>query len=83
MLAGKEPDDRLKISLRSPLMLARVALIDQELTYDLPPELTASTGLEALTQLIEPYVCPRASSMKANPVALTSAELAAVLRRAL
>jgi len=57
------PEHRLKISLRSPLMLARVALIDPELTYDLPPELTASTGLDALTQLIEPYVCLRANPL--------------------
>ena len=57
------PEHRVKVSLRSPLMLPRVALVDPELTYDLPPDLTASTGLDALTQLIEPYVCLRASSM--------------------
>jgi len=38
------PEHKLKVSLRSPLMLARVAVIDPELTYDLPPALTASTG---------------------------------------
>ena len=48
------PEHKLKVSLRSPLMLAKVALVDPELTYDLPPALTASTGLDALTQLIEP-----------------------------
>lgn len=57
------PEHRVKVSLRSPLMLPRVALIDPELTYDLPPEITASTGLDALTQLIEPYVCTRANPM--------------------
>lgn len=57
------PEHRVKVSLRSPLMLARVALVDPELTYSLPPELTASTGLDALTQLIEPYVCTRANPM--------------------
>jgi alcohol dehydrogenase class IV len=56
-------EQRVKVSLRSPLMLAKVALIDPELTYDLPPALTASTGLDALTQLIEPYVCSRANPM--------------------
>ena len=40
-----------------------MAIVDPELTYDLPPALTASTGLDALTQLIEPYVCPRANPM--------------------
>ncbi len=53
----------VKASLRSSLMLARVALVDPELTYALPPAATASTGLDALTQLIEPYV-----SVRANPL---------------
>jgi alcohol dehydrogenase class IV len=57
------PEHKVKVSLRSPLMLARVAVVDPELTYDLPPALTASTGLDALTQLIEPYVCLRVNPM--------------------
>lgn len=57
------PEHRVKVSLRSPFMLPKVALIDPELTYDLPPAITASTGLDALTQLIEPYVCLRANPM--------------------
>jgi len=57
------PEHRVKVSLRSPLMLPRVALVDPELTYDLPPQITATTGLDALTQLIEPFV-----SVKANPM---------------
>jgi alcohol dehydrogenase class IV len=55
------PEHRVKVSLRSPFMLPRVALVDPELTYDLPRAITASTGLDALTQLIEPYVCARAN----------------------
>lgn len=50
----------VKASLRSPMMLPRVALVDPELTYGLPPTITAYTGLDALTQLIEPYVSSRA-----------------------
>ncbi|MEQ2005511.1 MAG: iron-containing alcohol dehydrogenase [Limisphaerales bacterium] len=57
------PEHRVKASLRSPHLLPRVALADPELTLNLPPDLTASTGMDALTQLIEPYVCVRA-----NPV---------------
>jgi alcohol dehydrogenase class IV len=53
----------VKASLRSPLMLPRVAVVDPELTYGLPPEVTVFTGLDALTQLIEPYV-----SIRANPL---------------
>lgn len=56
-------EQRVKVSLRSPLMLPRLAVVDPELTYDLPPALTASTGLDALTQLIEPYVSCRANPM--------------------
>jgi alcohol dehydrogenase class IV len=54
---------RVKASLRSSLMLPRVALVDPTLTLDLPPALTAATGLDALTQLIEPYVSCRANPM--------------------
>ena len=54
---------RVKVSLRGAFMLPKIALVDPELTYDLPPALTASTGLDALTQLIEPYVCSRANPM--------------------
>ena len=57
------PEHKVKVSLRSPSMLARLAIVDPELTYDLPPTLTASTGLDALTQLIEPYTCARANLM--------------------
>jgi alcohol dehydrogenase class IV len=57
------PQHRVKVSLRSPFMLPRLALVDPELTLTLPPALTASTGLDALTQLIEPYVCTRANPM--------------------
>ncbi|MCC6862588.1 MAG: iron-containing alcohol dehydrogenase, partial [Bryobacterales bacterium] len=53
----------VKASLRSPHMLAKVAVVDPELTFDLAPEVTASTGLDALTQLIEPYVSVRANAM--------------------
>lgn len=56
-------EQSIKVSLRSPLMLPQVALVDPELTYRLPPETTASSGLDALTQLIEPFV-----SVKANPM---------------
>jgi alcohol dehydrogenase class IV len=57
------PQHGVKVSLRSPLLLPKIALIDPELTCDLPPAVTASTGLDALTQLIEPYVCSRANPM--------------------
>ena len=51
------PEHRVKVSLRSPLMLPRLAVVDPELTHSLPPSVTASTGMDALTQLLEPFVC--------------------------
>jgi alcohol dehydrogenase class IV len=59
----ESPSHGVKVSLRSPMMLPSIALVDPELTYSLPPEITASSGLDALTQLIEPFV-----SVKANPM---------------
>jgi alcohol dehydrogenase class IV len=57
------PAHGVKASLRSPFMLPRLAVVDPALTYSLPPHVTASTGLDALTQLIEPYVCTRANPL--------------------
>jgi alcohol dehydrogenase class IV len=49
-------EHRVKVSLRSHGLLPRLALIDPEMTYGLPPTVTAWGGLDALTQLIEPFV---------------------------
>ncbi|AHG88351.1 iron-containing alcohol dehydrogenase [Gemmatirosa kalamazoonensis] len=54
---------RVKVSLRSPLMLPAVALVDPELTYTVPPDVTASTGLDALAQCLEPFVTPHATPL--------------------
>jgi alcohol dehydrogenase class IV len=55
------PEHGVKASLRSPHLLARLAIIDPDFTTTLPPEITAYTGLDALTQLIEPYTSCRAN----------------------
>jgi len=57
------PAHRVKASLRSPHMLPRVALVDPDLLAGLPPPVVASAGLDALSQLIEPFV-----SSRANPI---------------
>lgn len=57
------PEQRVKVSLRSPSMLPRLALIDPELTLSLPAGVTASTGLDALTQVIEPFVSNQSNPM--------------------
>ena len=71
------PEHRVKVSLRSLKLLPRVALVDPALTLSLPKTITASTGLDALTQLIEPLV-----SLRANPItdALCREGIARVVR---
>lgn len=56
------PEHSVKVSLRSPLMFPVVAVIDPELTVSMPPEITATTGMDALTHLLETFV-----SNQANP----------------
>ena len=53
----------VKASLRGAGMLPRLAVVDPLLALHLPRAITASTGLDALTQLIEPYVSVRANLM--------------------
>jgi alcohol dehydrogenase class IV len=57
------PSQGVKVSMRSPTMLPALALVDPELTYPLPPAVTASTGLDALTQVLEPFVSSRANPL--------------------
>lgn len=71
----KVTDERVKVSLRSPYMLPTASVVDPLLTVSMPPGVTASTGLDALTQCLEPYV-----SSSANP--LTDAIALAGLQRA-
>jgi alcohol dehydrogenase class IV len=56
-------EHKIKVSLRHAWMLPMVALVDPTLTESMPPAITAATGMDALSQLIEPFV-----SAKANPL---------------
>src|SRR5690606_18052064 len=56
------PEHNVKVSLRSPLMFPDVAVVDPELTLSMPPEITATTGMDALTHLLETFV-----SNQSNP----------------
>jgi alcohol dehydrogenase class IV len=72
----KAPEHGVKVSLRSLSMFPRIALVDPELSLGLPPSPTAFTGMDALTQVLEPFV-----SAKANPAtdALCASALAEIL----
>jgi alcohol dehydrogenase class IV len=51
------PEKKVKVSMRNAYMLPKIALVDPELTLDLPRNITATTGMDAFVQVIEPYVC--------------------------
>jgi alcohol dehydrogenase class IV len=61
VLASREHS--VKVSLRSPSMLPAIAVVDPDLAADCPPEVTAASGLDALTQCLEPYVSPLATPL--------------------
>jgi len=72
------PEHRRKVSLRDPAMLADLVIVDPQLTDDCPPHVTVSSGLDAITQLIEPYISCKANSftdglvLSALPLALNA-----------
>ncbi len=51
------PEHKVKVSLRHPSMVPRVVVLDPRLTLTVPPEVTATTGMDALCQLLESYTC--------------------------
>ncbi len=70
------PEKRFKASLRSAYLLARVALVDAELAVGVSREVTASSGMDALCQLIESYTSNRAQPLT-DALALPGIALAA------
>jgi alcohol dehydrogenase class IV len=72
------PHRRFKKSLRSPLLVPRAALVDPALTLTCPRSVTAASGLDAVTQLIESFICrfraplPRALVLDALPRAVAA-----------
>jgi alcohol dehydrogenase class IV len=69
------PEKRFKASLRSELLVARAAVIDPELAADVPAEVTARSGMDALCQLIESYTSTGAQPVT-DALALRGVDLA-------
>jgi alcohol dehydrogenase class IV len=73
------PMHSVKASLRSPSMYPKVALVDPTLTYSLPASQTAACGMDALTQLIEPFTCnlpnPMVDALCINGIRLAALNL--------
>ena len=75
------PAYRRKVSLREDRMMARLAIVDPALTDYCPRQVTLASGLDALTQVIEPYLCSRANpATDALVRAAIPAGLAALVR---
>jgi alcohol dehydrogenase class IV len=76
------PRRRFKKSMRSPLMVPRAAVVDPLLTVSCDRGTTAASGLDAITQLVESFVCrfarpvPRALAIEALPRALAALPVA-------
>jgi alcohol dehydrogenase class IV len=70
------PEHRVKVSLRSPHMLPRLAFVDPALGVSMSPTLTAGTGMDALSQTMEAFVC-QAPNALADPLCRESLARAA------
>ena len=57
----KVVDKKVKVSMRNPAMIPAVAIIDPELTVSVPAAVTASTGMDAFIQVLEPF-CSRSAN---------------------
>jgi len=70
------PEKKFKASIRSELLTAKAALIDPQLAVDVPHDVTARSGMDALCQCIEAYVSNGASAFT-DAIAIKGIELAA------
>jgi hypothetical protein len=71
-----EDDTHIKKILFSPKLLAKAVFADPEMTLDLPPHITAATGLDALTHNVESYLSPAYHPL-CDGIALEGARIAA------
>jgi alcohol dehydrogenase class IV len=66
-------DDGRKLGLLSPHLVPKAAICDPELTMGLPPQLTAATGMDAISHCIETFLAP-AFNPPADGIALDGLE---------
>ena len=52
-----------KIAVESPHLIADLAVLDLELTYSVPPAVTAATGVDAMAHCVEAF-----TNVNAHPV---------------
>jgi alcohol dehydrogenase class IV len=57
------PEHGIKVSLRDPRMIPDIAIVDAGLMQGAPRRVTLSAGLDAITQVIEPYLTIKANTM--------------------
>ena len=57
------PEHAVKVSLRDPRMVPQIAIVDADLMQAAPKSIVLAAGLDAITQVIEPYL-----SVKSNPM---------------
>lgn len=69
-----DSSDKYKFSIKDARIAPQVALVDPEMTLTMPPELTAATGMDALTHAIEAFTA-KASEPLADAAALYATEL--------
>lgn len=58
-----DPEKGAKIAVESPHLIADMAILDPELTYSVPPAVTAATGIDAMAHCVEAYTNKRAHPM--------------------
>ncbi|MBK6334626.1 MAG: iron-containing alcohol dehydrogenase [Betaproteobacteria bacterium] len=76
------PEDELKVGIVSPRLMPDGVILDPLLTLSLPPAITASTGMDALTHAIECY-CSRKGNLFSDLYGLEAIRLiAGSIRRA-
>lgn len=69
-----DENDHVKKGIVSPYLLPKLSIVDPELTYTMPPSVTAATGMDALVHAIESYTSTRTDEIN-KAVALQAIKL--------